>query len=130
MIPKEVSIVRAYPPNYAGITRRFPSVRGRQGVLYAWGDRIYNPSGGMVPPWLVVHELTHLRQQTDYDQPSIWWGLYMDDAQFRFEQELEAHKQELVAYATQEPNLWRREQYLDRVAARLASPLYDLKFLS
>ncbi len=128
-------IVKGYPPNYAEIAKRFPSVRGRQGVLFTYGDVIYNPSGGEVPIWLVAHEHVHVHQQhrhllTRQLNPVIWWHLYITNNEFRFEQELEAHKVELVEYANHERSQHRRERYLDRVASRLASPLYDFKFLS
>jgi len=119
-----MKIITAYPPNFTKIARAFP-VKGKPGILYSWGDRIYNPSGISIPPWLIAHEEIHGQQQ---ETPGVerWWDNYLDDTQFRLEQEVEAHRREYQWIADPEHHLEPhvQERYLFQMAERLASPLY------
>lgn len=115
-------IIRAYPPNYPQLSRAFPWIKGRQGLLYAWGDRVYNPSGITIPAALWAHEETHGRQQADaVGGVEAWWQEYIDDPDSRFYWELEAHRAEFATYVG---NPASRAAYLDTLAARLSGPLY------
>lgn len=109
--------VYLFPPNYAEINRAF-KVRGKA-VLFCYGSTIYNPGRIKIPPQLLVHEAVHSRQQEACDGPEHWWRRYIEDKQFRLEQEITAHQAEYRDMC--ERGNWC---YLDAVAARLASPLY------
>lgn len=114
--------VRAYPPNYVELAAAFPWIKGRQGLLYAWGDRVYNPSGITIPPQLWAHEEVHGQQQGDAQGGvEAWWEEYIRDPDSRFHWELEAHRAEFAAYVG---NHASRATYLDTLAARLSGPLY------
>lgn len=79
------------PPIYDLLRDKF-GVRwdGPSGVIIAYGDTVYTASGGLTPD-LRVHEQTHLDQQKKIGV-DIWWKRYLDDKVFRFEQELEAYR--------------------------------------
>jgi hypothetical protein len=113
-------IVTDYPPLIDEIDVAF-GVRGRHGIIYAWGNRIYNPSSVFVPPQLVVHEVVHcIRQGVDI---TGWWRRYIDEPAFRLAEEIPAHQAEyqwLLEYAPRR----ERRQALQVVAARLAGKLY------
>ena len=114
-------IVLEEPPNIEQIDAAF-GTRGKHGILYAHGGKIYNPSGVAVPPALIVHELTHImRQGNDSD---AWWQKYIEDMEFRYDEELHAHKAELNTrlQATRDRNL--RAKIVMETAARLSNPLY------
>lgn len=119
-----MKIIKAYPPNFSQLKKAFPFIVGRPGILYAWGDRIFNPSGVKVTPWILAHEEVHSKQQQQAD-PYIrysiqdWWDKYLAYPIFRLEQEIEAHQAEYRAYPFQ-GNL----TYLEQIAERLSSPLY------
>ena len=51
-----MEIVRDFPPIYDEIKTVFP-MSGR-GVIFAWGNKIYNPSGVYIPLQLIAHERT------------------------------------------------------------------------
>lgn len=111
--------VKAYPPNYADIVTAFPRAVNR-GVLFAYGDTIFAPSGIDVPQSLIVHEHVHGERQSD---PADWWRNYISDPKFRFAEELLAHRAE-YNWMTRNGNRHDRRAALSVVAKKLASPLY------
>lgn len=129
-----MKIIKAYPPNFSPLKKAFPFIVGRPGILYAWGDRIYNPSGVKVQPWLLAHEEVHGRQQTSGPYNEVldvldvleWWDSYINLPAFRLKQEIEAHRVEWKAYLSTFPENSPFDPcpYLERMAERLSSPLY------
>lgn len=114
-------ILVEYPPLYEEIVRAFPAAKGG-GVIFAWGDTIYNPSNILVSRELVAHEMIHGTRQGD--NVTAWWSRYLVDPTFRLAEELPAHQAEYWAYHQRHGNSRKRSQYLDEVAQKLASPLY------
>lgn len=118
-------IVNAYPPNIEAIDAAF-KVKG-QPILYAYGDKIFNPAAVNVPPHLIVHEEVHGdRQGTDVDG---WWDRYIADPEFRLAEELPAHVAEFKALCAAQRHRWVSERSMRRVIAsdmarKLAAPLY------
>jgi len=124
-----MKIITAYPPNFSVLAKRFP-IKGKQGILYAWGDRIYNPSGITIPPWLKAHEGVHGERQGGmcdmglcWTTPAVWWDLYIHDAEFRLREEVLAHRVEWEAYP-REVSIENHQKYLDQMAERLSGPIY------
>jgi hypothetical protein len=119
-----MEIVIDRPPIYDEAAKVFP-LQGRE--IFAWGDKIYNPGGFNIPPWLVAHETVHAVQQLDetgeYD-PESWWARYLVDIEFRFQQELEAHQEEYTSFCLNNKDRNKRLQYKRLVARKLAAPLY------
>jgi len=131
-------ILTQQPPNLALIEAAFP---GRPaGVIYAYGQTIYNPDGINVIPMLVEHETVHsVRQERlGVDQ---WWARYCEDAPWRYREELYAHVREYqvalqlasvkLVKGQGSPRLERvqlraaeRKLILARSARRLVAPLY------
>lgn len=125
-----MKVIRAYPPNFSQIAKVFP-VKGRPGILYAYGDRIYNPSGVEITPWIMAHEEVHGNRQlgvTVHTNSSLedWWCHYLTDPKFRLNEELLAHQAEWRSYThvMQATGEGTKEGYLALIAGRLASPLY------
>jgi hypothetical protein len=115
-----MKIIKAYPPHFNALAKRFP-IKGKPGILYAWGDTLYNPSGIKVTPWILAHEELHGRRQMAAGLKA-WWFDYMTSVVFRYEEELLAHRAEWVAYQGGEPS-----KYLQAISERLASKLYGLE---
>lgn len=119
------TIIKAYPPNFTELTRHFP-IKGVPGILYAYGDRIYNPSGVKVVPWILEHEKVHCtRQLLDEQHINVeeWWSDYIYNAPFRLEEEVLAHRKEWSM--TQDLISVRdRLHYLDMMVDRLSGPIY------
>jgi len=87
-----------YPPNYDEISKRFP-VRGRQTVVFTYGDTIYNPIGRQLSADVIAHESVHIEQQMNFEGgPDKWWERYLCYSDFRLEQEIEAYRAQ-VAFA-------------------------------
>lgn len=117
-----MNIVKALPLIYPQIVARFPEVaKGSHKLLFAWGDTIFNPGGLEIPPELYLHESVHGEQQRGH--PHVWWNQYLVDEEFRFYQELQAHTAEF-AWLARNGNRNERRAALNRVAKKLAAPLY------
>lgn len=115
-----MKIVRGYPPNYSEIRAAFKEAI-RPGVIFAYGDTIFNPIGATLSPSLIAHEEVHSGQQGD--DPEGWWRRYIAESVFRFEQELAAHRAE-YRVAIRDGSRHVRRSTLKLIASRLASPLY------
>jgi hypothetical protein len=117
-----MQVVQTYPPNFEVILAAFPMAKN-PGVMFTYGSVIHNPSGREIPIWLVDHEKVHCAQQGE--DPAGWWEKYIADKQFRFAQELPAHRVEWRSWLkTGTRNRHERRQMMCIVGARLAGPLY------
>lgn len=116
-------ISTAYPPNFGDVRRAF-DIAGRPGVVFTYGDTIYNPSRVDISPDLHAHEETHYIQQTSPGMsPELWWERYIDDSEFRFAQELEAYRVQ-YQFALDYYGRKQRRSLLDHISAALAGPMY------
>ena len=117
------TIIRGRPPNFERIAKVFPAARGK-GVIFSYGDKIYLPDGGTLPHTLLAHEAKHgERQGTTKESIEAWWDQYLTDPQFRFLEELEAHRAEYAAYRPGRHGMSRAE-LLHVTANRMSGDLY------
>lgn len=116
----EVKVER--PPNFERILEVFPRAR-EFGVIFAYGDTIYNPSGVGIPTPLRVHEEVHGKRQRGAGVDA-WWDAYLTDPAFRFTEELKAHVAEYNArlHLMNAPHIVARIKM--ETARRLMAPLY------
>jgi len=112
-------IIEALPPNFETIQRFLPVV-GKE--IFAYGNIIYNPSGGQLPNYLIAHEEIHERQQGG--SPEGWWGRYLKDEEFRLQQELEAHRVEWRVFQQEVKDRNKRSIYLHWISRRLSHKMY------
>lgn len=112
-------IIKGFPPNIDEIRSRF-KLKGTE--IFCWGNKIYVPSGSNLPPELIAHENVHRQQQGDDIEG--WWDKYLNDAEFRFDQELAAHRVEYKTYCYSGVTRGQRRMYLRVVSHRLASAMY------
>ena len=111
------------PPNWPALVERFPEASRRsESVVVTYAPYIYVPSGATLPPDLMAHEKTHLKQQGD--NPTEWWERYFEDREFRMEQELEAYSVQLHMWRAAPAKIFKRAK--DLLTADLAGPMYDL----
>ena len=120
-----MKIIHAYPPNLGAILRHFPSVKGRPGVIFAWGDRIYNPGGQTLPFQIMAHEVEHAMRQNAMGGPEKWWDRYLNEPEFMWTQELFAHRVEYREFKKIETSPQRQLLYLDNIAKRFSGLLYN-----
>lgn len=123
MTHAEQIIVIDYPPIYDEIVAVF-RLYDRTDVIFAWGNRVYNPHGLVIPTHLLAHEAVHGGRQGERDDDiRDWWARYMCDRGFRLSEEVLAHRAEYVWLLQHAPRKQRRSA-LKQVAERLSSPLY------
>ena len=118
-------VIAGLPPVYDRCVEVFgaEAIVGRP-ILWAWGDRIYNPLGVDIPRELMAHERVHGERQGSSDaQIREWWDQYLVDREFRFKEELLAHRAEWRTYQRWHPGQ-DGQPMLDAMAARLASEMY------
>lgn len=114
-----MKIIAGTPPNYKEIIKRFPAAT-KKGVIFTYGDTIYNPSNFDINAALMAHEMVHSQRQKD--NPDDWWNQYLIDNEFRYQEELLAHITEYVSYYKYGRNVRRTQIKL--ISERLSSPLY------
>lgn len=112
-------IVDARPPNFDEIISLFPEAR-RHGVIFTYGDIVYAPGSSDIHPALKCHEAVHAQRQGQ--EIDVWWKRYLSDTEFRFNEELLAHRAEYGWFKGRDRNEAARALHI--IAARLASPLY------
>ena len=112
------------PPNYDQVVAVFP-LAANPGVLFAFGEDIFNPSKVNIPKWIIAHEYKHCARQF-LTTPDIWWDEYLTDQSFRYHEELLAHAaefQEAKSMAKRDRNVYAK--LFDRTARRVIAPLYN-----
>lgn len=115
-----MTVVIDKPPLFDEIDAVFP-VAGRP-ILFAFGDRIYNPMGVTISEPLMLHEAVHGGQQGD--DPLAWWRKYLTDRRFRIDMEIPAHQAEYAEFCKTAPSRHHRQVYLKHRAKTLSGPLY------
>lgn len=115
-------ILNERPPNFDRVLAAFPNAADA-GVIFAYGDKIYNPGAKMIPPALLAHESVHCARQSGRILPDAWWDLYITDPGFRYHEELLAHVAEYKVQAARDRNYCAK--LLVSTAARLIAPLYN-----
>jgi hypothetical protein len=117
-----MKIVRELPPNYEEICKTLsPSDK----TVFAYGDTLYAPGikdDTEIQDHLMIHEETHQRQQGD--DVEGWWIKYIADPEFRLSQELEAYGNQYAFVSKKDMLAIHRKNFLERIAADLASPMY------
>jgi hypothetical protein len=109
-----------FPPIYDEIKAVFPMAS--RGVIFAWGDKIYNPGRVHIPLQLIAHERVHGRRQGSDVQG--WWIRYLNEKEFRLNEEILAHMAEMECLLGPNPNRQMRRQTLRSISKRLSNPLY------
>lgn len=119
-----MKIIHKRPPNFEDIVKVFP-MADNYGVIFAFNGAIYSPSGGEIPYSLIKHEEVHCARQGGTEACAIeWWEKYLKNMEFRYSEELLAHKAEYQACIENALNRNMKRRALKQVAKRLASPLY------
>ena len=117
-----------YPPNYKEIEKAFPSIKGQKGVVFTFGGIIFNPSDSYIDEPLALHESMHSLQQDAMGKgatgPKRWWKKYINDPEFRLNQELQAYRVQYKRFCELQKDRNRRAWLLNRIATDLSSEQY------
>ena len=116
-------VIVGRPPNFEAIKEVFPLAE-RATTIFAYDPHIYVSSPIVIlPPALMKHENVHIRRQKEMGV-EILWRKYLNDKDFRYEEELLAHIAEYKEMVAKETTRQARRRYLYTVGKRLAAPLY------
>jgi len=117
-----MEIVYTYPPNYKKIAAAF-NITSHENVIFTYGNQLFVPAGEriVIDKPLMKHEETHARQQRDMGVEE-WWERFLEEPGFRFQQELEAYRQQYRAMAGLP--LEQRLGYLDHISNDLSGEIY------
>lgn len=118
-------IYGAYPPNIELLLEHFPNAAA-PGVVFAYGDEIYVPSGKELTQELKVHEAVHGIRQKELGL-DLWWQKYIEDEDFRYHEELIAHFAEFRALIAKNESRPYRRRAIKHIARKLAHPIYKFK---
>jgi hypothetical protein len=110
------------PPNYDAIVAALPTA-AKLGIVFAYGEDIYNPSGNNLPRCIIEHEIKHGARQFVYGVEA-WWKLYVESSEFRYEEELWGHVAELQSRLRGQRDRNARYKILSETAVRLIAPIY------
>ncbi len=114
---------RGLPPNYEAICEAFPFVRGNQDIIFTYGNEVF--SNVELQDHLKVHEATHTRQQSKlFMTPKRWWKKYIEDKDFRFNQEVEAYRNQFEFIKDNLKDKNKLHLILRRLARDLSGPIY------
>lgn len=120
----ETKLIHKYPPNIDDVFRVFPEVRYRNNVIFAHYPDIYMPRPGKLPLELLAHERVHLERQKQVGV-EVWWSEYLAFEEFRFEEEMLAHRVELKAMLQLAgDNRHNRRSALKIVTRKFLMPIY------
>jgi hypothetical protein len=122
---ERLPVVNSVPPNFEAILAVLPQA-ANPGVMFAYGDRVYFPNGpATITRELEAHEAIHLLRQSKFPGGvDAWWGKYLTDNEFRFKEEVYAHRAEYAMYKKRHLCPVKRAKALREIAGRLASELY------
>lgn len=120
-----LEIVCELPPAdiYEACDKKF-GIRGRKGVVWTVGGKLYNPDAVKIDPALFAHEQVHSDRQLAAASIEAWWRDYLENPQFRFDEELIAHQVEWKVAKQVIPSYERRVYALNFIIDRLSGPLY------
>lgn len=114
-----MKIINDFPPNIEQIRAKF---KLHKGIVFTYGDILYNPDRSYIDVALIVHEETHMKQQSY--SPEEWWNKYLVDPSFRLSQELEAYRNQYMKLKKNIKDPFKLGQRIDKLAQDLSGDIY------
>ncbi len=120
-----MKIIIAKPPIWDEANKLFRLKELGLGVIFTYGDTIYNPFNIPVTRDLVAHEEKHAEQQQhDETCAGLWWKRYVEDPAFRIEQEAQAYRAQFKCICKTVKDRNNRARNLHMLASQLSGPIY------
>lgn len=121
---KIVAISKQKPPHWIldEVKEKF-GVVWESSVIFTYGN-VISSSAGMMTEDLLAHEKHHTIQQSNFGGADKWWREYLDNEQFRLDQELECYRKQ---YKWLKANIKDRNEvfrYLEHYANSLSGEMY------
>lgn len=117
----KMDVIYGFPPVYDRVRNVF-DIAGKS-VIFAYGDKIYNPFRAGITPDLFAHETIHSKQQA-LTSPDAWWERYLTEKDFRLDQEVEAYGAQYRYLRGCTPNRKKLEEKLHKLADDLSGRIY------
>ena len=113
------------PPIWDEANKLFKLEELGLGTVFTYGDTLYNPFGADLSKDLIAHEEQHAKQQShDETCAKLWWRRYIDDVDFRIEQELEAYGAQYQCTCRILKDRNKRAKKLWELATIFSGPMY------
>jgi len=94
-------------------------------MVMVYGKTMHKGFKYPIDPDLLVHEEVHVKQHTEYEGgPAAWWERYLQDPEFRINQEVEAYRRQYEWLKENEPDRNKRFKILVLCAKNLSGPMY------
>ena len=125
---KEIEIKEARPPQWIwDDLHRLFEIDDTM-TIYTYGTSIYDPRGThkKISNSVIIHEMKHMEQQEQIGGPDLWWKKYIEDPEFRKQQEIEAYRAQYAHFCTTDRDRNNRARYLNILAGFAASPMYKI----
>lgn len=120
-----MDVVIGKPPVWEEANKLFKLEELKLDTVFTYGNTLYNPSGHSIPMDLYAHEQTHAHQHNHDDTVAkLWWKRYLEDPDFRVEQEAEAYGAQYAFLCKREKDRNKRAQMLWTLAQALSGPMY------
>lgn len=120
-----MKVTTTKPPIYDEANKLFKLEENKMAAIFTYGDTIHNPFGCALTPELIRHEETHMEQQDGHPEvAAIWWKRYLQDPQFRLDQEAEAYGMQYKMLCQSVKDRNARARYLYQIAGHLCGPMY------
>lgn len=121
---KRVSISTQKPPQWIlDEVKEKWGVTWESGVIFTYGDLITNCEGSMSED-LIAHETHHTTQQESFGGPDKWWREYLDNPEFRLDQELECYRKQYKWVLNNIPSKQIQFQSLMHYARSISGKMY------
>jgi TPP-dependent pyruvate/acetoin dehydrogenase alpha subunit len=115
---KRLTISREKPPVYDELHEKF-GVEWNKGVIITYGKTVHCKY--KIPKQKKAHERVHIKQQKD---PVKWWKRYIEDVEFRREQEIEAYKKEVQWIRENIKGFKHKKDRIDKIVQDICSSMY------
>ena len=99
------------------------NVEWESGVVFTYGELITTFKGEVTED-LIAHESHHTAQHEKFGGADKWWREYLDNADFRFEQELECYRKQYKWLVKNIKNRQERFYFTQHYARSLSSEMY------
>lgn len=113
-------IIKSNPPNFPQIVKKFRLAQNPY-TVFAYAPNIYSRAPN-IPAEILAHEMVHIKRQ-EHIGVEVWWDNYLTFAQFRYDEELLAHRAEYQCLLQIDPKA--RKYALKAIGKKLVAPLYN-----
>lgn len=111
------------PPMWDAVIDEFGDIANQ--AVFTFGPKCYNPTGRTMSPDLIKHEEVHVEQQeASEDVAVLWWKRYLQDPEFRLDQEAEAYAAQYKFLCQSIKDKNQRFRLLMDISNILSGPLY------